>query len=65
MIGLERDISSGEDILNLRVLKNRFDGVTGESGKLAYSKKTGRLTDHLITEALTNDTESSDGYDDY
>ena len=65
VLGLERDISSGEDILNLRVLKNRFDGVTGEAGKLAYSKKTGRLTDHFITEALNNDTDSSDGYDDY
>jgi twinkle protein len=45
VIALERDISSGDDITRIRVLKNRHSGWTGPAGQLKYSKKTGRLTE--------------------
>ena len=46
-IGLERNQqASTEEERNtttLRILKNRFSGITGEAGKLQYNKDTGRL----------------------
>ena len=47
VIGLERD-QQGENpnVLTIRVLKNRFSGETGVSGKLQYNNETGRLTDY-------------------
>jgi len=44
VIGLERN-QQGENpnVTQLRILKNRFSGETGEAGKIEYSKFTGRL----------------------
>ena len=42
-VGLSRNISAGEDSAELVTLKNRFNGSTGPSGFLSYSKETGRL----------------------
>ena len=44
VIGLERN-QQGENpnVTQIRVLKNRFSGETGEAGKIEYSKFTGRL----------------------
>jgi twinkle protein len=33
-------------VTTLRVLKNRFSGVTGEAGQLTYNFQTGRLTEY-------------------
>ena len=43
VVGLQRNISSGEDVSEIVTLKNRFNGSTGQSGYLKYSKDTGRL----------------------
>ena len=47
VIGLERN-QQGDDpnVLTIRVLKNRFSGETGISGRLQYNNETGRLTDY-------------------
>lgn len=47
VVGLERD-QQGENpnVLTIRVLKNRFSGETGISGRLQYNNETGRLTDY-------------------
>ena len=47
VIGLERNQQDGEkqDMTTVRVLKNRFNGNTGETGVLLYSKTTGRSSD--------------------
>ena len=49
MIGLERN-AQAEDVMvrnttNVRVLKNRFSGMTGPATALMYNKDTGRLTE--------------------
>jgi len=43
VIGLERAVSTGADCARLRVLKNRFNGSTGDAGELIYDKRTGRM----------------------
>ena len=45
VIGLERD-QQGEQSnqMTIRVLKNRYAGITGEAGILTYDQDTGRLT---------------------
>ena len=50
VIGLERD-QQGENrnTTTVRILKNRFSGITGEACKLLYCETTGRLTE--VTEA--------------
>ena len=58
VLGLERD-SQSEDIVMrnttcLRVLKNRFVGMTGPATYLYYDKDTGRLHE---TDKLTEDKE--------
>ena len=47
VVALERNISAGDDISELRVLKNRFNGQTGPAGQLLYHKDTGRLLTNL------------------
>lgn len=54
VVGLERDQQDTalRDVTTLRVLKNRYTGVTGEAGKLRYDHFTGRLqeqTDEIRT----------------
>lgn len=47
VIGLERDQQGANpNVLTLRVLKNRFCGLTGVSGHLKYNVETGRLEDY-------------------
>jgi twinkle protein len=44
VIGLERNQQSdNSDTTTVRVLKNRYTGVTGVAGALSYSRGTGRL----------------------
>ena len=46
VIGLERNQQSeNPNETTIRVLKNRFSGVTGEAGKLYFNPETGRLTE--------------------
>jgi twinkle protein len=49
VIGLERN-GQAEDpternTTNMRVLKNRFSGITGPAGSLLYNGQTGRLSE--------------------
>lgn len=47
VIGLERNQQGDNpNVLTLRVLKNRFCGLTGISGYLKYDPETGRLEDY-------------------
>ena len=47
VIGLERNQQGANpNVLTLRVLKNRFCGLTGVSGHLYYNQDTGRLVDY-------------------
>lgn len=61
VVGLERDISKGDNRSKLVTLKNRFNGQTGPSGDLAYDKETGRLMPALF-DPITSTTET-DGYE--
>ncbi len=49
VIGLERNGQAEDEIerntTTLRILKNRFSGVSGEACKLFYNRETGRLTE--------------------
>jgi twinkle protein len=48
VVAVERSqVDHGEaGLTTLRVIKNRFSGVTGEAGQLTYDFKTGRLKEH-------------------
>lgn len=47
VIGLERNQQGDNpNVLTIRVLKNRFCGLTGISGYLYYDQETGRLSDY-------------------
>lgn len=43
VVGIERSLATGDNTAVLRVLKNRFNGQTGEAGMLQYDKETGRM----------------------
>lgn len=44
VVGLERNQQAEDsNSTTVRILKNRFNGITGEAGKLRYDAKTGRL----------------------
>lgn len=49
VIGLERNGQAEDETVrnttNIRVLKNRFSGITGPAGHLLYNGETGRLVD--------------------
>ena len=46
VIGMERDQQGkNPNVTTLRVLKNRFSGMTGIAGYLLYDRETGRLTE--------------------
>lgn len=55
VIGLERngqsDNPTERNTTNVRVLKNRFSGMTGPAGHLLYDTETGRLSDYEPIEA--------------
>ena len=47
VIGLERNQQGDNpNVLTIRVLKNRFCGLTGVSGYLKYDPETGRLKEY-------------------
>jgi twinkle protein len=50
VIGLERNGQADDPIerntTHIRVLKNRFSGITGPAGHLLYDNETGRLSDY-------------------
>lgn len=47
VVALERNLSEGNSIANIRVLKNRFNGQTGPAGSIVFDKTTGRMTENL------------------
>ena len=61
VVGLERnqqsDDSDERNITQLRVLKNRYVGLTGPAGSLVYDGDTGRLTEGAVVDA-------SEGFDE-
>jgi twinkle protein len=55
VIGLERNQQSDNpNETQIRVLKNRFSGDTGEAGKLYFNRDTGRLTETFVQVTSTN-----------
>ncbi len=50
VIGLERNGQADDPVerntTHIRVLKNRFSGITGPAGHLLYNSETGRLSEH-------------------
>lgn len=54
VIGLERngqsDDATERNTTHIRVLKNRFSGITGPAGHLLYHNDTGRLTEYVPIE---------------
>jgi len=56
VIGLERDGQNDDPVerntTHMRVLKNRFSGITGPAGSAVYSTITGRMGDISTQEAL-------------
>jgi len=49
VIALERNLSAGDNMANIRVLKNRFNGQTGQAGTITFNGSTGRMTEDLTT----------------
>ena len=62
-LGLIRNISAGDNSAELITLKNRFNGSTGPSGFLSYSKDTGRLVE--IPEPIKDNPRDSTTPTDY
>ena len=56
VLGLERNSQADDPIVSntthVRVLKNRFAGVTGKACALLYSRETGRMTEYEEEDAL-------------
>lgn len=56
VIGLERNQQADEErernTTTLRVIKNRFCGLTGKAGQLTYDKDTGRLKESVDGQSL-------------
>lgn len=48
VIAIQRSVSAGENNAKLVVLKNRFNGRTGDAGEITYTDITGRMTDASI-----------------
>ena len=61
VIALERNLSAGNNMANIRVLKNRFNGQTGQAGTITFDGSTGRMTEDLTT-AFKPTTETDDDY---
>ena len=47
VVALERNLSAGDNIANIRVLKNRFNGQTGQAGTITFNAATGRMVEDL------------------
>ena len=73
VIGVERDQQAEDEedrnTIHIRVLKNRYAGITGPSGELVYDMETGRLkavdTEFGETPAAPRGTPDADDDDDY
>ena len=50
VVALERSLSTGQNECTIRVLKNRFNGKTGEAAKISYNESTGRMTESTNAE---------------
>ena len=61
VIALERNLSAGDNMANIRVLKNRFNGQTGQAGTITFNGSTGRMTEDL-TSVFKPTTEIDDDY---
>jgi twinkle protein len=65
VIAAERDQQEADPVLRnttkLRVLKNRYAGVTGEADHLVYDKLTGRITPTAYTQGGINMGETLTG----
>ncbi len=59
VLALERNLSSGQDFSNLRVLKNRFNGQTGPAGTVRFNTETGRMQESLDFSSTTTTTDDS------
>jgi twinkle protein len=64
VIALERNLSAGDNMANIRVLKNRFNGQTGQAGAIAFNQTTGRMTEDL-SPAFKSKPNKHDDDDDY
>ena len=47
VVALERNLSAGDNMANIRVLKNRFNGKTGQAGTITFNEATGRMVEDL------------------
>ena len=66
VVALERNLSAGDNLANIRVLKNRFNGQTGPAGAIVFDKGTGRMTEDLTTAFDSKSSKSSnDDYTDF
>jgi len=45
VVSVSRDMTNGDNELEVTCLKNRYAGVTGDMGTLAFNSETGRLTE--------------------
>lgn len=54
VIAIQRSVSSGENQSQLVVLKNRFNGKTGNAGEITYTDITGRMTDSNSKSSITS-----------
>ena len=61
VIALQRNITSGDNRSELKVLKNRFNGRTGPADQLAYNQETGRLQ----TTVFDSSTPTPDDYTNF
>lgn len=62
VIALERNLSSGEDHSNIRVLKNRFNGQTGPAGTIAFDTSTGRMKEDVASAFDSTYTDEDDPF---
>lgn len=60
VFSLERNLAAGDDTSLLRVLKNRFNGTTGEAGMLRYDRSTGRMQQLLGVQSEATPTDYTD-----
>ena len=58
VVSISRDMTNGDNRLDVTCLKNRYAGITGPMGQLEYNTTTGRLTE--VVEDF-DDTESDFG----
>ena len=60
VIALERDLDAPQGVTNVRVLKNRFTGDTGDAGALLYDPLTGRQKTTDASDLLQSTTSTTE-----